>query len=205
MPKKAAERERLLIPREKYLAAGAHIGMTSKVAQMKKFIYKVRPNGLAVLNIGELDKRLSCAGAMLALAKKPLVVSRKDIGWDPVRKFCELTGAKMVLGRFMPGSLTNPSYKHYTEPDLVIVVDPIADRQAILEAADTRVPIIGLADTSHDPAFLDVVLPCNNKGKKAIALVFWGLASAMFEKQGKPLEAKLEDFGWGEEESIERA
>ena len=102
----AKEKEHLLIPREKYLASGAHIGMTTRVAQMDKFIYKVRSNGLAVINIGELDRRIECVGVMLSKAKRPLVVCRKEIGWDVVKKFSDVTGVKFILGRFMPGSLT---------------------------------------------------------------------------------------------------
>jgi len=196
--KKLKEKERLIIPREKYLAAGAHIGMTSKTAAMKRFIYKIRPNGLAVLNIGELDRRIGQAANMFVKAKKPLIVCRKEIGWDAVRKFVDVTGCNGIIGRFMPGSLTNPSYKHFIEPDLVIVIDTIADKQAIKEAANSRIAIIGLADTSHDPTFLDLVLPCNNKGKKSLALVFWGMASQIMELQGKKIDAKLEDFGWEE-------
>ena len=195
---KTKEKGRLLIPREKYLVAGAHIGMTSKVAAMKKFVYKVRPNGLAVLDISELDRRIGYAASLLAEAKRPMVVCRKEIGWEAVKKFAEVTGAQAILGRFMPGSLTNPSYEHYSEPDVILIIDPIADKQAILEAANARVPIIGLADTSHDPTFIDLVLPCNNKGKKSLALIFWGLANSLLENQDKKLEAKMEDFGWEE-------
>ena len=189
-------KERLIIPREKYLAAGAHIGMTFKTAPMKKFIYKIRPNGLAVLNIGELDRRIGLAANLIANAKYPLVVCRKEIGWDAVKKFGKVTGAKVITGRFMPGSLTNPSYKHFFEPDLVMIVDPVADKQAIKEATEIRVPIIGLADTSHDPAYIDLVMPCNNKGKKALALVFWGIAQQLAEKKKEKFETKPEEFGW---------
>ena len=97
-------KEHLIVPREKYLAAGAHIGMTFKTASMKKFIYKVRPNGLAVLNIRELDRRIGLAASMIANAKSPLIVCRKDIGWDAAHKFSELTGIPVQTGRFMPGS-----------------------------------------------------------------------------------------------------
>lgn len=196
MPKKPAAKERLIVPREKYLAAGAHIGMTFKTAAMKKFIYKIRPNGLAVLNIGELDRRIGLAANMFANAKNPLVVCRKDIGWDAVNKFGQITGIPVQIGRFMPGSLTNPAYENFSEPDLTMAIDPIADHQALLESAKARIPIISLADTSHDTSFIDLVLPCNNKGKKSLALIFWGIASQLATKQNKEFTYKPEDFGW---------
>jgi len=189
-------KERLIVPREKYLAAGAHIGMTSKTAAMKKFIYKVRPNGLAVLNIGELDHRIGLAANMFANAKNPIIVCRKDIGWEAVAKFSEATGIKYQTGRFMPGCLTNPSFSAFAEPDLMMSIDPLADRQALLEASKARIPIISLADTSHDTSLMDLVLPCNNKGKKSLALIFWGIASQLAIKQNKEFTFKPEDFGW---------
>lgn len=195
MPKKAVK-ERLIVPRTMYLAAGAHIGMTFKTAAMKRFIYDVRPNGLAVLDIGELDHRIGLAANMLAKATKPIVVCRKDIGWDAVKKFSEVTGIPVQTGRFMPGSLTNPALEGFSEPDLMVAIDPIADHQALLEAAKARIPIVSLADTSHDTSQIDLVLPCNNKGKKSLALIFWGIASQLAAKQNKEFTLKPEEFGW---------
>ncbi|MFA4819586.1 MAG: 30S ribosomal protein S2 [Candidatus Aenigmatarchaeota archaeon] len=187
---------KLLIPREKYLSAGVHIGMTSKTADMKRFIYKVRPNGLAVLNVGMLDKRIEHAANMLAPMKRILIVSRKENGQEPAKKFAEVISARAITKRFMPGSLTNPSYKEFFEPEVTIVVDPAADKQAIKESIQMRIPIIGLADTFNDTSFIDVVLPCNNKGKKSVALILWLLAKLVREKRNEKFEATPEDFGY---------
>lgn len=194
----AAARKKLLIPREKYLSAGVHIGMTSKTVDMKRFIYKVRPNGLAVLNVGILDRRLSYVADFLADKKEILVVSRKDNSEDAVKKFSEIVNAKAVIGRFMPGSLTNPTYKEFFEPEVLIVTDPLADKQAIKEAVDMRIPIVGFADTFNETSFLDIVLPCNNKGKKSLALLFWLLAKLIMEKRDTSAKFELqpEDFGY---------
>jgi len=191
-------RKKLLIPREKYLSAGVHIGMTSKTADMKRFIYKVRPNGLAVLNVGILDKRVSYVANYLAGKKDILIVSRKDNGHEPVKKFAEVIGAEAILGRFMPGSLTNPTYKDFFEPDVLMVTDPMADKQAIKEAVEMRIPIIGFADTFNETAFIDIVLPCNNKGKKSLALLFWLLAKLIMEARDPSVKFELqpEDFGY---------
>ena len=107
---------------------------------------------------------------MLTPMKRLLIVSRKENGQDPAKKFAEVIGAKVIAGRFMPGSLTNPSYKHFFEPEAILVVDPAADKQAIKESITMRIPIIGLSDTFNDTSFIDVVLPCNNKGKKCFVL-----------------------------------
>lgn len=190
------KREKLNIPREKYLSAGVHIGMTTKTADMQRFIYKIRPGGLAVLDIGELDTRIEYATNLLAEKKNILVVSRKDIGNEAAEQFSKAIKAKCVAGRFMPGSLTNPSYKKFFEPEILIVTDPLADKQAIKEAVSMRIPIIGMADTFNETSYLDLVLPCNNKGKKSIALIFWALAKLISEKRGEEFSAKLEDFGY---------
>jgi small subunit ribosomal protein S2 len=189
-------KSKLLIPREKYLSAGVHIGMTSKTVDMKRFIYKVRPNGLAVLNVGALDKRVGHAANILSGTKRILIVSRKENGHDPAKKFAEVVGAKAITGRFMPGSLTNPSYKHFFEPEVTIVVDPAADKQAIKESISMRIPIIGLSDTFNNTSFIDLVLPCNNKGKKSVALILWLLAKLIKEKRNEKFSATPEEFGY---------
>jgi len=186
----------LLIPREKYLSAGVHIGMTTKTANMKRFIYKIRPNGLAVLNIGLLDKRINYAVNTIEKSKNLLVVSKKESNRKPVEKFAEAIGVKAIVGRFMPGSLTNPSFEEFFEPDMLLVTDPLSDKQAISEALKIRIPIIGLADTFNETTYIDLVLPCNNKGKKSVALVFWLLAKLIIENRGEKFELKPEDFGF---------
>ena len=195
MPK-AKTKEKLVIPREKYLSAGVHIGMTTKTKDMKRFIYKIRPAGLAVLNIGLLDQRIGLAANMLAEKKKILIVSRKENGFQPAKKFAEAINGKAIAGRFMPGSLTNPSYKEFYEPDVLIVTDPLADKQAMKEAIEMRIPIIGMADTFNETSFIDLVVPCNNKGKKSLALIFWAIANLVSEKRGKEFTYSMEDFGY---------
>src|SRR3989338_742802 len=187
------------ISREKYLLAGSHIGSTFKNKTMQRFVYKTRSDGLAVLNVGELDKRLQYATNMINNSKRLLVVCRKEIGFDAVEKFCEIIGCKSGIGRFMPGTLTNPSYEDFYEPDLAIVVDPIADRQAIKESVNMRIPIIAICDTVHNTSYIDLVLPCNNKGKKAISLIFWALAKMIKASKGEEFTSTLEDFGWDKE------
>jgi small subunit ribosomal protein S2 len=189
-------KEKLLIPRDKYLSAGVHIGMTTKTNDMKRFIYNVRPSGLAVLNITMLDEKINMISNLLAKKEKILAVSRKESGFKPAEKFAEVVGGRSIAGRFMPGSLTNPSYKSFFEPDVIIITDPMADKQAITEAVKMRIPIIALADTFNETDYIDFVLPCNNKGKKSLALVYWLLAKTIMEKRNEKFELTPEDFGY---------
>lgn len=190
-----------LVPVDLYLASGIHIGTQRKIKAMKKFIFKVRSDGLAVLDIATIDKRIRTVANFLTkfAPERVMVVSGRDTGKKPVQKFCEVTGCRPVVTRFMPGSLTNPSFPNYREPDLIFVVDPGVDRQAIMEALRMNIPIVALCDTNNLPQNLDVVLPVNNKGKKSLALVFWLLAREFLKIKGKissddEFTFKVEDF-----------
>lgn len=186
----------LLIDKKEYLTAGIHIGMKSRNKDMERFIYKIREDGLAVLNLKMVDERIKIAATFLSKAKTILVVGRKGNAHEPIRKFAEVVeGVKMVIGRFMPGTLTNPNYKDFVEPDVVVLSDPQADYQALKEAVESRIAVIGLCDTFNETKNIDYVIPCNNKGKKSLALIFWILAKQINEARSKEFKLKPEDFG----------
>ena len=107
------ELEELLLPRDSILSAGIHIGTRIKTKNMERFIYRVRPDGLFVLDIKKTDERIRIAAKFLSRfdPSKIAVVASRLYGHQPVRKFCELTGATPIVGRFVPGSLSNPLYK----------------------------------------------------------------------------------------------
>lgn len=182
-----------MVEREKYLSAGVHIGLTFKTKDMERFIYKIRSNGLAVLNIGITDERIRYAANMMADAKV-LVVSDKENAMKPAKVFAECIGAVAIIGRFMPGSLTNPNFENYFEPDLILISDPNTDRQAMTEAIKSRIPIIALVDTFNLTSFVDLAIPCNNKGKQSLALIYWLLAREVAKKKGIEFNKSVEEF-----------
>jgi len=187
--------EDLLIPKQDYLSAGIHIGMKSKTASMKKFIYKIRDDGLSVLNLKLLDERIRIAAKFLAKRKNILVVGRKTNAHVGVKKLAEIIGADYVVGRFMPGTLTNPNYSKFLEPDVVLLTDPLSDKQALKEAVDSRIPVVALCDTFNDTKNIDLVIPCNNKGRKSLALIYWLLAREIMKNRGeKEFNYKPEEF-----------
>jgi len=55
-----------LIPIDEYLAAGVHIGTQQKTNDMMPYIYRVRTDGLYVLDVQSTDKRIRLAAKFLA-------------------------------------------------------------------------------------------------------------------------------------------
>ncbi|WP_297464977.1 30S ribosomal protein S2 [Thermococcus sp.] len=186
--------EEYLVPLDQYLAAGVHIGTQQKTQDMKKFIYRVRQDGLYVLDVRKTDERLRVAGKFLARfdPESILAVSVRLYGQKPVKKFGEVTGARAIPGRFLPGTMTNPQVKNFMEPDVLIVTDPRADHQAMKEAIEIGIPIVALVDTENFLSFVDLAIPTNNKGRKALALIYWILAREILYNR-KEIESR-EDF-----------
>jgi len=179
--------ENLLQPLEELLAAGLHIGTRAKTGDMEKHIYRVRPDGLFILNIGKTDERIRLAAKFISRFEpsRVIVVSQRLYGRTPVEKFCELIRAIPIVGRFMPGLISNPLQPRHAEPQLVIVTDPRADFQAIKEASIAGVPVIALSDTDNVLSGVDLAIPVNNKGRKALAMVFWLLARQVLRERGE--------------------
>jgi len=184
---------------EQYLQAGVHIGMRQQTKDMRKFIYKVRDDGLAVLNVAMIEERIKIAAKFLNNYQRIMVASRKPAGQKPATTFAQATGSKSVTGRFLPGTITNPAFEGYFEPQVIIVTDPLIDKQAIVEAMKQRIPIIALCDSFNETSSVDFVIPCNNKGRKALAMVFWALSRELLKLRGtiskdEEFALKPEDF-----------
>lgn len=194
--------QKLLITDSEYKASGLYIGMKQRTAQMKDYIYRIRPDGLSLLNIGKIDQKIRSAARLMARAGNVMVVARKSVAHEAAKKFGELTGTRVVIGRFMPGTLTNPSYKKFYEADVVLLVDPLSDYQALKESVKARIPIIGICDTFNDTKDIDLVVPANNKGVRSLATLFWLLAREILKEKGKiknneEFSYKIEDFAGG--------
>lgn len=177
----------LLLPQDTLLSAGIHIGTRMKTKDMNKFIYRTRPDGLFVLDVKKTDERIRIAAKFLARQEpaKIAAVAARLYGREPVQKFCEVTGATPVIGRFIPGILSNPLSKNRIEPNVVIVSDPKADVQAVVEATSIGVPVIALCSTDNDFADVDFVIPTNNKGRRALAVIYWLLARQILRERGE--------------------
>jgi len=191
----------ILATEETYMTAGAHIGTRQKTSDMKEFIYKVRNDGLYIIDVNKTDERILAAAKFIASydLKQVLAVSVRQYGERPIQKLSEHTGISLLPGRFRPGILTNPNAKGYVEPELLIATDPLADIQALREARNTGIPVVALCDTNNETKHIDLVIPTNNKGRRALALVYWLLSKAILKEKGKienydDFNIELEEF-----------
>ncbi|CAJ53038.1 30S ribosomal protein S2 [Haloquadratum walsbyi] len=193
MPDEEAD---LLIPVEDYLSAGVHIGTQQKTSDMERFIHRVRDDGLYVLDVSQTDSRIRTAANFLANYNpdQMLVTSSRQYGRFPAKKFADAVGARARTGRFIPGTLTNPDYAGYIEPDVVVVTDPIGDAQAVKEAITVGIPVIAMCDSNNQTSNTDLVVPTNNKGRRALSVVYWLLANETLDRRGADSLYALDEF-----------
>lgn len=193
--------EQLLVELDDYLKAGIHIGTKLRTKFMKKFIYKVRPEGLSVLNVEQINSRLKNAINFLSQYEPEdiLVVCRRENGWKPAKMFSKVTGVRVIIGRYPPGLLTNTDLEDFMESKVILVCDPWPDKNAVQDAARVGIPVVALCDTNNETSNVDLVVPCNNKGKKSLAIILWILAKNYMVNKGlikseKEFKHSLEDF-----------
>lgn len=193
--------ENLLLPLETLLSSGIQIGTRVKTTDMEQFVYKARPDGLFILDVAKINDRIRTAAVFLAQfgPGEVVVASSRLYGKTPVEKFCELSGARPLVGRFMPGMFTNALLPTYLEPRAVIVTDPKADEQAVVEASSIGIPVIAFCDSDNIFTKVDLVIPGNNKGRRSLAALFWLLARQLLrERKELALDVdpslKIDDF-----------
>lgn len=165
---------------------GLHIGSRIKVRHMEQFIYRLRPDGVYLIDINKTIERLNVAAKFISYypPEKVVVVSTHIYGTKPVQKFCELTGCIPITERFEPGSFTNPILETYIEPELVLVSDPRYDGQAVTEAKIAGIPVIAMCSTDNTINDVDLVIPMNNRGRLALPYAFWYLARRVLIERG---------------------
>lgn len=197
----ATDPENFLVPQDTYLKSGIHIGTKFKTKHMNQFIYKTRPDGLSVLNLQKIDERIAIAIELLSNyePQEIMIISRRENGWKPVKLFGKVIGSQVFPGRYPPGILTNQNLENFIETKVMLVTDPWPDRNAIQDALKIGITVIALCDTNNQSNNIDLVVPCNNKGKKSLGLFFYILAKEYMKKKGmiskdEEFEHSIEDF-----------
>ena len=195
------EAKELLIDEDTFLTCGVHIGTKQKSKDMEPYVYKVRDDGLRILNVNMTSEKVVEAAQFLKEfdPKDVLVVSARQYGWKPATKFAESCGFECIAGRFTPGRLTNPEMRFFIEPKVIVLTDPAADAQAFREATNIKIPVIAMCDSNNLTANVDIVIPGNNKGRRSLALIYWLLSREMLRKRGElaageDLEESIDDF-----------
>ncbi|MBM3199662.1 30S ribosomal protein S2 [Candidatus Woesearchaeota archaeon] len=195
------QQQEFLIPLDLYLKVGLHIGTKFRTKYMEPFIYRVRSDGLAVLNVQKIDERIGVAARFLSQYKPEeiIVTCRRENGWRAAKLFSSLTGIRVITGRYPPGVLTNLALENFTEAKIMLVTDPWPDKNAVNDAVKVGMPIIALCDTNNTANNVDLIVPCNNKGKKSLGLVFWILAKEYMKHRGiiqkdEDLKVTVDDF-----------
>ena len=173
-----------------------HIGTNQKSADMQRFLDTGARDGsgLHLIDIEKTDDRIRTVAAFLNRydPSRVLVVSARQYGQRPARKFAQAIGAKRIVGRFIPGTLTNPRLTSYIEPEVLMVTDPSADSQALNEAISSGIPVVGICDANNTLRNVDLALPANNKGRRSLSLVYWLLAREMLVQRGEATYADWE-------------
>lgn len=195
------EAQETLIPEDEYRTSGVHIGTHQKSACMKKFIFKVRTDGLYVLDIKQTDERIKLCSKFLAKyeAEKILVVAARQYAQKPASLFASTLGMRAIVGRYIPGILTNPVLNSYVEPEVIMVTDPAVDVQALREAVSIGLPVVAICDVNNETRYIDLVIPANNKGRRALAVIYMMLTRELMKARNiiqtnEEFKFKTEDF-----------
>jgi small subunit ribosomal protein S2 len=201
----ASKDETILTNLEDYIKTASYLGTKVITPSMRKYVYRRRLDGLAILNTLLVDKKLAEAIEFIKRYKPDewTLVCKRESGWRAAKMFAELTGVRVFTKKYPSGVLTNTNLENFFETKMIVICDPWLDKNALTDAIRVRIPVCGICDTNNHTSNIDVVAIANNKSNKSMGLIFWILAREYMKehKIDKPLPT-LEDFA-GEELILE--
>jgi len=181
---------------KKMLACNVHIGSTNLASGMDRYVHDRNESGNHIIDLRKTWEKLTLAARAIVAVENPKDVcavglnasqSRgAPIAQRAVLKFGKYTGARALAGRFTPGTLTNQSQSStFFEPQILVLSDPIKDRQPLMESSYMNIPVIAFTNTNHTLRNVDIAIPCNTEAANSVALMWWFLCREVLRLQGR--------------------
>ncbi len=185
-----------LIPLEDYIKCAVHLGTKVITPHMKKYVYKRRADGLAVINTAIIDEKLREAIDFLIKYEPAEIylICKRESGWKAAKLFEEITGIRTFTKKYPSGITTNLELEDFFEAELTVICDPWIDKNALNDTAKLKKPVLSLCDTNNFTTNVTKIIPCNNKSNKSLGCILYILAREYTKAKKLPFKAKLEDF-----------